>query len=338
MPSIVYILPASALHGGIRVILEHAEGLQERGYEVLVVGPEPAPDWHPLTVPYRQIPLHEAGSIPKADICIGTFWTTVRPAFESGAPHVFHLCQGWEGVHREYASILDQIDATYRLPIPKMLISAHLEPVLRQRYNAETHLLGQAIDCEFFVPGTFREKPQPLTVGVVGPFGFRSKGIGEALEGFRLARQQGAKLEVHHASALPLSTEEDSLGVTDRFFHRLSTQEMVSFYHRLDLLVHPSHDEEGFPLPPLEAMACGVPVALTRIGSFRVLPQDVALRFDAGQPETLAPLVLEASSGSLRRNLRQAGLACARSMSLDKVLDRIEETFAASGASRQMPS
>ncbi|MCB1035322.1 MAG: glycosyltransferase [Acidobacteria bacterium] len=331
-PSVVYILPASSLHGGIRVILEHAEGLEGRGYDVQVVGPEPAPDWHPLSVPYRQILLHEPGAVPKAEICIGTFWTTVRPAFDSGATHVFHLCQGWEGVHREYAPILDQIDATYRLPIPKLLISAHLEPVLQQRYGASTYLLGQAIDCHHFVPGPFREDPCPLTVGVVGPFGFRSKGIGEALEGFQLARKAGLDLEVHHASALEMSPEEEALGVTDRFFHRLSTAEMVDFYHRLDLLVHPSHDEEGFPLPPLEAMACGVPVALTRIGSFKVLADDVALRFEAGRPETLAPIVLEAASAARRRQLRQAGLECARSMTLEKVLDRVEAAFAACGA------
>ena len=334
--SVVYILPASSLHGGVRVILEHAEGLAERGYQVRVVGPEPPPDWHPLSVPYEQRPVFEPGGVPRADIVIGTFWTTLKPAMDSGSQWAFHLCQGWEGVHREYAPILDQIDAAYRLPLPKLLISAHLVPVIRERYGVQPHLLGQAIDAQLFHPGPFREVPtglqaHPLTVGVVGPYGLRPKAIGEALEGFRRARDAGLALEVHHASADPMSEEERSLRIVDHFHHRLSTREMVGFYQGLDALVHPSHDEEGFPLPPLEAMACGVPAVLTRIGSFRVLPDEAVLRFDPGAPETLVPELRRLRDPGERRRLRERGLEVVREYTLDRLLDRLESAFAAEG-------
>ncbi|MEM9597844.1 MAG: glycosyltransferase family 4 protein [Acidobacteriota bacterium] len=334
MPSVVYVLPSSELHGGIRVVFEHAEGLAGRGYDVLVVGPDPAPTWHETTVPYRQVPIFEPGAIPRADLCIGTFYTTLAPVCASGTDHPFHLCQGYEGVHREYAPILHEIDVAYRLPTTKLLISAHLAPVLNERYGVETHLLGQAIDCDHFTPGEFRERPDPLRVGVVGPFGLRPKGIGEALLGLRMARDRGVPLEIHHASSLPLSREEEALKATDQFYHRLSTDEMVAFYQRLDLLVHPSHDEEGFPLPPLEAMACGVPVALTRIRSFAVLPDDAVVRYPYGEPEALVPVIDEILPTERRRGLRDAGLRCARGYTLDALLDRLEEAFEKAGAPR----
>jgi glycosyltransferase involved in cell wall biosynthesis len=330
-PSVVYVLPTSELYGGIRVILEHAEGLLDRGYDVRVVGPDPVPDWHPLRAPYTQVALFEPGGIPAADICVGTFWTTVGPAFTSGSRHVFHLCQGYEGVHREYAAILPQIDAAYRLPIPKLLISAHLEPVLVERYGCRCHFLGQAVDSTLFTPGAFRAEPSPLRVGIVGPFGVRSKGIGEALAGLRLARERGFALEVHRASADPLEDAERSLGVTDRFFHRLDTQGMVGFYQELDAYVHPSHDEEGYPLPPLEAMASGVPVALSRIRPFAVVPEVAVVRFPPGEPEALVPAVAALCDPERRRAMREAGLAYARVMTLDKVLDRLEAAFASAG-------
>lgn len=332
-PSVLYILPTSALHGGIRVILEHAEGLQDRGYDVRLVGPEEPPDWYPVRVPYERVALYEPGAIPAADICVGTFWTTVGPACTSGSRHVFHLCQGFEGVHREYAPILHLIDETYRLPVPKLLISAHLEPVLTERYGCRCHLLGQAVDSTLFSPGgPPRPDATPLRIGVVGPFAVRSKGIKEALSGLALAREQGLPIEVHRASADPLSDEERALGVTDRFFHRLDTQAMVELYRGLDAYVHPSYDEEGFPLPPLEAMACGVPVALTRIRPFAVIPDAAALRFPPGATEALVPVVRELLDPERRRSLREAGLAYARSMTLDRVLDRLEAAFAAEGA------
>ena len=331
-PTIVYVLPTSQLHGGIRVVFEHAEGLAGRGYDVRVVGPEPAPDWHPVRVPYTQISLYEPGAIPAADICIGTFWSTVGPACLSGAGRVFHLCQGFEGVHREYAPILPQIDEVYRLPVPKLIISAHLEPVLRERYGCRCHLIGQVLDSKLFSPGPARTPDSTLRIGVVGPFGIRSKGIPEALRGLRMARERGMEITVWRASADPLSPAEEELGVTDRFFHRLSTPGMVDFYRSLDAYVYSSYDEEGFPLPPLEAMACGVPVALTEIRPFAVIPEAAALRFPPGEPEALVPIVEKLLDPERRRALAEAGLAYARSLTLDKVLDRLEAAFTAEGA------
>jgi len=319
------------------VILEHAEGLYGRGYDVRIVGPEPAPDWHPVRVPYTQIPLFEPGAVPAADICIGTFWTTLGPAWASGSRHVFHLCQGYEGVHREYEPILEQIDAAYRLPTLKLLISAHLEPVLRERYGSRCWLLGQAVDSRLFTPGPFRAHAadtDPLRIGIVGPFGVRSKGIPEALAGLREARAQGMRLEVYRASADPLSDAEREMGVTDRFFHRLDTAAMVEFYRGLDVLLYTSYDEEGFPLPPVEAMACGVPVALTRIRPFAVVPDEAVVRFPPGEPEAVPPVIAELLDPERRRALREAGLAYARSLTLDKVLDRLEAAFAAEGEIR----
>lgn len=340
MPSVVYISPSSELHGGIRVIFEHAEGLARRGYEVQVVGPDPAPTWHSFEVPYRQLPIFEPGGVPAADLVIGTFYTTLRPAVESGSAHVFHLCQGYEGVHREYAPILHEIDAAYELPVPKLLISQHLKPVLEARYGCTCHVLSQAIDTKLFtpaVPDTFRADPLRLQnavlhVGVVGSFGFRSKGIGEALEGLALARQAGHPLEVHRASSLPLSGEERAMGVTDVFRHQLSTREMVDFYRGLDALLYSSHDEEGFPLPPVEAMACGVPVALTDIGPFAALPQDAALRYPPATPSAVPGVIAKLRDPATRVALRRAGLEAARALTPDALLDRLETAFAAEGA------
>lgn len=334
MPSVVYVSPSSEQHGGIRVIFEHAEGLARRGYDVLVVGPDPAPDWHDFDVAYRQSAIFEPGGVPAADLVVGTFYTTMRSAFDSGSEHVFHLCQGYEGVHREYAPVLHEIDAAYQLPVPKLLISAHLKPILERRYGCTCHVLSQALDTELFSPGpdSFRRDPEVLRVAVVGSFGFRSKGIHEALEGLRLAREAGHPLEVFRASSLPLSEEEDTLGVTDVFHHQLSTREMVDFYRGVDALLYSSHDEEGFPLPPVEAMACGVPVALTDISPFAALPDDAALRYPPATPTAVPGVIARLRDPSVRERLHRVGLEAARALTPDAQLDRLEAAFAAEGA------
>jgi glycosyltransferase involved in cell wall biosynthesis len=333
-PRLLYLLPTSDLYGGIRVVLEHAEGMARRGWQVGVAGPGAAPDWHPLTVPYRQVDLDRPETLPAADVVVATFWTTVAAAHASGAPHVFHFCQGFEGVHREYAPLLPRIDAVYRLPVPKLLVSAHLEPVLAERYGCRTYLVGQSIDTALFTPGELRESPRPLLIGVVGPFAVRSKGIPELLAGLALARRGGWPIEVHRAAAEPQSAAEAALGVVDRYEHRLPTREMPAFYRRLDAYVHPSHDEEGYPLPPLEAMACGVPVAVTRIRSFAVVPDEAVVRYACGDPRAVPPVVAALADPARRLRLRAAGLAYAAEMTLDRVLDRVEAAFAAEGVPR----
>ena len=338
MSRVVYLSPSSELHGGIRVLFEHAEGLTRRGWDVTVAGPEPAPDWHSFEVDYEQRPIFESGGVPEADVVIATFYTTVEPACAAVAAgkrastgQVFHFCQGWEGSHREYAPILRDIDRAYARPVPKLLVSGHLQPILEERYGCRCHLVGQAIDHELFRPGPFEDEPKPLRVGVVGPFGLRPKAISEALEGLRRVRESGLAVEVHRASTLPYSKEEQAMGVTDVFHHRLTTPEMAHFYRGIDALVFPSHDEEGFGLPVLEAMASGVPVAAGDIRPLRVLPGDSLVRFPPGNVDAIAEAVRQLADPQHRRRLHAEGLKAASGFTLDAVLDRLEAAFAAHG-------
>ena len=73
--------------------------------------------------------------------------------------------------------------------------------------------------------------------------------------------------------------------------HRFNWAEMPAFYQGLDVLVCPSR-VEGIPMPPLEALACGVRIVIPRgVGMLDELP-DVAgiYRFDRGD----LPSLLEA--------------------------------------------
>jgi glycosyltransferase involved in cell wall biosynthesis len=45
---------------------------------------------------------------------------------------------------------------------------------------------------------------------------------------------------------------------------------------------------EGFGLPPLEAMACGCPVAVSDAGALPEVVGDAAIRFDPRDPEAIA--------------------------------------------------
>jgi glycosyltransferase involved in cell wall biosynthesis len=67
---------------------------------------------------------------------------------------------------------------------------------------------------------------------------------------------------------------------------RVSDDELAAIYSGARALVFPS-DDEGFGLPPVEALACGTPVVTTDIPVFREVLGDRATFVDAGDLEGL---------------------------------------------------
>ena len=64
---------------------------------------------------------------------------------------------------------------------------------------------------------------------------------------------------------------------------------------------------EGFGLPPLEAMACGCPVAASAAGSLPEVVGDAAVLFDPHDPDAIAAGVAEALARAAE--LRDLGIA-----------------------------
>jgi glycosyltransferase involved in cell wall biosynthesis len=103
---------------------------------------------------------------------------------------------------------------------------------------------------------------------------------------------------------------------------------LPDFYRASDGLVFPSL-VEGFGLPVLEAMACGIPVACSDCSSLPEVAGDAAVMFDpTSEPaivDALARLILDRS---LRNALAQRGLARSRLFSWAKAASATLDTLA----------
>lgn len=80
--------------------------------------------------------------------------------------------------------------------------------------------------------------------------------------------------------------------------------DMPSFYCGLDLFVCTS-TEEGIPAPPLEALACGIPVVIPRnVGMLDLLPDEAGIyRYEAGNEREMATAVRSALAAKHDRNI-----------------------------------
>ncbi len=122
---------------------------------------------------------------------------------------------------------------------------------------------------------------------------------------------------------------------------RVTDEELVRHYQRADAFLFPSL-YEGFGLPPLEAMACGCPVLLSRaaslpeVGGDEFQPDDAdsrgaVLYFDPESETEIGAAILRflALAPERKRRLRDNALARARQFSWDAIAGQIVEAIAA---------
>lgn len=103
----------------------------------------------------------------------------------------------------------------------------------------------------------------------------------------------------------------DSLGVSRSitFTGFVPDDQLVLLYNAASLLVLPSFSE-GFGLPVIEAMACGLPVAVSERSSLPEVVGSAGLLFDPSSPEQMAATIGRLlTDDSFRRELGARGLA-----------------------------
>jgi glycosyltransferase involved in cell wall biosynthesis len=336
---IVYLLESGELFGGAKVIMMHAEALARRGHRVTVVSPNPAPDWFPLVCArFEQAAFAESRELAEADVCVATFFRTVRPALASARCPVFHLCQGYEGEIKFYKDAWPKIAEIYRLPTRKLAVSRTLSERLTNLGFGPVETVGQAFDAKQFCPGPRRPAADPPVVLVVGPIEIEFKGIEIALRGLEIFRRQGGRFRLHRVSYFPAGELERQFNLADEYHYRIPPEQMPVAYRAADLFIGASRVEEGFGLPSLEALSCGVPALLSDVPGQREIGADAAWYFRDGDPESLADALPQLLTDEARARARFAGPAEAARFDSAKVAERLEGAFRRAAQPQPQPA
>uniref|UniRef100_A0A7C3APX5 Glycosyltransferase family 1 protein n=2 Tax=Thermorudis TaxID=1649508 RepID=A0A7C3APX5_9BACT len=119
------------------------------------------------------------------------------------------------------------------------------------------------------------------------------------------------------------------LDLTDqvRFAGYVNPDELALWYSAATVFVYPSL-YEGFGLPVLEAMACGVPVITSSVSSLPEVAGDAAILVDPRDTDSLARALRElAGSPRLRAQLAAAGLERSRGFSWERTASETLEVY-----------
>jgi len=148
-------------------------------------------------------------------------------------------------------------------------VSTSVQEELRRHFSIfdNVEVVPNGVDTEFFVPN-----PEPLEndyVLYVGRLSYR-KGLFELMDAFeRVSRSSDAELVLCGKGPLRpvLEGMAKKKGIHERvrFTGFVTRQELLSLYQHARAFVAASSYETG-PLTVLEAMSCGTPVVVTRVG------------------------------------------------------------------------
>jgi glycosyltransferase involved in cell wall biosynthesis len=171
--------------------------------------------------------------------------------------------------------------------------------------------------------------PYVLTVGTFEP----RKNVGTLVRAF-----QSIAARIPHRLAIaggggwkhePLLSEIERGGLGERV-RRLGyvpDDALPDLYAGADAFVFPSL-YEGFGLPPLEALASGVPVVCSNASSLPEVVGDAAVLVDPREPESIAAGLLRVlEDPALRRSLVASGLERASQLTWDRAAAALQDVF-----------
>lgn len=295
---------ADQLWGGVKVALENANWLADQGHEVTVLSRSGPPAWMALRCRFVQVQDFRPEHLPAGDVLVGTFWTTVPWAASAGPGKgvPVHFCQGYEGDMPEHQALRDRIEATYRLPgVRHVTIASNVTKLLRERFGLAPREVPYVIDHAVHFPAAERPANSPLRIGLVGPYQVAWKDLATGYAACRLLQAAGQDLVLVRATNTAIDPAERNQPFAVEWHERVPPARMGDYYRSLDVLLATSSGaEEGFFLPAVEAMACGVPTVLTDVPCFRSHEQP-------GNPNPYALLVPPGDAGAMAEALLVAG-------------------------------
>lgn len=335
---ITILCPHLRIAGGVRAILTYADRLARKGHDVELRVPARSAlraRWRNITrgtptfvgdlaARVRWVGRWRASRLPDADVLVATAWQSAPVVAAAGARcgAKFYLVQHYESLYHGNPTV---VDASYRLPLRKIVISTWLRDVMRERFAAAAEVVVTPVDRRLFHPVADVSSGRTPRVLMLH-HDYAWKGVADGMDAVARARSRGADFVL---VGFGVKTPRRSLPYDE--FHENPPQETLArLYSGCDIYLCPSWDE-GLGMPSMEAMACGAALVTYDNGGCRDYARDgetalVARRRDVDDlADRLARLVAD---GALRRRIGGAGRELVtRSFDWDAAVERLERLF-----------
>jgi glycosyltransferase involved in cell wall biosynthesis len=350
---ITFVLPQLRLRpiGGFRVIYEYASHLASRGHRVSLVHPMRLPhaavldpfirrsEWKerfarlrdPAVIPWwdftEEIDISivkrlTVDVLPDADVVFATSWRTAQcvnaAALTKGEKFYFiQHYEIWDGPQRA-------VDATWQLPMQKVVISKWLADIASTMHeSSRTTYIPNGMNFDQFALVTPYATRDPHRVGMLT----NSKEWKGTPDG--IAALEQVRLAIPDLRVTLFGTGERPREAPEWMEYRMNVKgdDLRDLYNGLAVFLHPSW-EEGWPLPPAEAMACGCAVvAADNPGVLDYITNEqMAIVAPRRDPTALASALIRVlSDRSLRESVAAAGHQAIQQYTWQRATDSLED-------------
>ncbi len=344
--------------GGTKIIAQHVKLLRERRHQARILTTDSKGEelWG---IPVERVKAFEPNLFRQTDVIVGTRLRDVNAASKTRGPVICHLCQGYEPLElflsiREewiplkyrsmerwgrflflrkkwsYRRRIREIEKVYCLPTVKIAISQAIKDVIENTYGVPCYLVPNGVDQKVFRPPAIRHDFQgTLRLLSIGEITGALKRIEDAIEAARILKDKGIPIEFTRVSLSPFNKAELRSGLVDRFVVGLDENQMAKLYQNSHILIATSF-RNGFGLPAIEAMSCGVPSILIVIGGYNSLsfPKEFAYFVPPHSPEAISKGVLKIREDhAFRERIIKNGFEVAKRFTLENMGETLEGTF-----------
>jgi glycosyltransferase involved in cell wall biosynthesis len=266
--------------GGVKVMYEYARHFAMKGHDVVVYHSmqtpytflsdesklsmywkymrhfitgrvNKGPGWYnmPSEVRFAEIPYVCNSFVRQADVCFSTWWATAFDIakLDKSKGKKVNLIQDYEVIMTDKKELVHE---SYYLNIEHIVISDYLKEILKQQTGKEMPLVKNGIDLEKFVCQSAIEERDPFTV-IMLYANHERKGSKYGVEALEKLKQKYPQLK-----AILFSVDKKPTWMPAWISYHHQPNNLVELYNQSSIFLSPSI-QEGFGLPPMEAMACG---------------------------------------------------------------------------------
>jgi len=265
-------------------------------------------------------------NIPDCDINVATYHTTSYAVLngKKGIP-VYYMQHFEPYFYPDDKKLREYALHSYFLEMNRISNSTWLYDKLKNEYNVKSILItpGVRLGSEFH-PYNNKNKNGKLVLSMGKDT--KWKGFKDALKAMEIvfAKENNVKWLVYGTK----KPEIENRNAPYEFIKFPSDLELAKLYSKANV-VFSSSWYESFPLPPLEAMACGTPVVTTKYGTEDyAINGENALVVQPRDPEALAEAILRIlHNKQLSEKLIRNGLETPKKHNWEKTADKVEKYF-----------
>jgi glycosyltransferase involved in cell wall biosynthesis len=324
-PKIAYIIPGTAISGGIAVVLQHANRLLRKGCDVSIFTQDlnEKIDWFPdQKVPIIPIDTGSAYLKENIDVLVASSWSTAPSMDAIPARRKIYFVQSDERRFFDGAEKIRLINETYKIDCEYMTEAKWIQEWLKVEFGHESHYVPNGLDENFFhKTDPIEPKGNRTRVLLEGRLDVPFKGMKEAHEAVK-----DLDCEIWIVSS---GGRLDKSWRVDKFFENVPIEKMKEIYSSCDIFLKMSR-VEGFFGPPMEAMACGCAVVVGKVTGYDEYIQNEynALVVEQNDVEGAREAVKRLMSDEdLRNKLIENGHKTAKEWSWEKSIKKLEEVI-----------